>query len=69
MKHKNLKKIIELFTEMENDFDEKIDSLDEAEIGETKYQQREEYYSDILEEIDGLLNEIQELKDIKLADY
>jgi t-SNARE complex subunit (syntaxin) len=62
MRHKGIKKIEEILAEMTEDFDEKIDMLDEDE-------KREEYYNDILFKIDEVLDEIKELKEIKLTDY
>jgi hypothetical protein len=69
MRHKGIKKIEEILAEMTEDFDEKIDMLDEDEIGEGRYQQREEYYSDILFKIDEIDEVLKELKEIKLTDY
>jgi hypothetical protein len=69
MRHKGIKKIEEILAEMTEDFDEKIDMLDEDEIGEGRYQQREEYYNDILFKIDEIDEVLKELKEIKLTDY
>ena len=68
-KHKNIKKIELLLEEMQNDFDEKNNNLDEDEIGEAKYNQRTEYYDNIADNLCFIEEYITELKELKLTDF
>ena len=68
-KHKNIKKIELLLEEMQNDFDEKNNNLDEDEIGESKYNHRTEYYDNIADNLCFIEEYITELKELKLTDF
>ena len=68
-KHKNIKKIQELLEEMEEDFREKGEDLDKYEIGESKFNQKTEYYMSIIYTICYMYDYIEELKEVKLTDF
>ena len=68
-KHRNIKIIKELLEEMDDNYSDKENNLDEDEIGESKFNQRTEYYMSIKDIICYMDDYIEELKEVKLTDF